>query len=375
MNPTRNSTPADPARNAPAPASAPPNGTAADGDRPGAAPVPEARRHKARLLFEAVAKPFDGVARPVWNCLPRRWRSRLWVGAVLAAMFAAHFAATAQDPPPGFPPDGPPGGPPGGPPDAEEFLRNQEFTQTNDLNRAGNRGQPGDLAPANGLVETNRVVPTNGLPPAAPPSGSPPKADQAGASAPASGAVPEAPPPADDRASTNGPSATASGPARLDYAAFKIIADQNIFDPNRMPHRPGGGPRTKPKVTESFALVGTLSYEKGNFAFFDGTSSEYQKALKPAETIAGYTVATVAPSAVKLAAGTNTIELRIGMQLRREDGGDWLLATQSETYAASAPSNTTAGATPETAAAQTGASSGGDLSEIEKRMMQRREQQ
>ena len=72
MNPTRNSTPADPARNAPAPASAPPNGTAADGDRPGAAPVPEARRHKARLLFEAVAKPFDGVARPVWNCLPRR---------------------------------------------------------------------------------------------------------------------------------------------------------------------------------------------------------------------------------------------------------------------------------------------------------------
>ena len=29
-------------------------------------------------------------------------------------------------------------------------------------------------------------------------------------------------------------------------------------------------------------LVGTMTYEKGTFAFFDGSSSEYRKALKRA---------------------------------------------------------------------------------------------
>ena len=62
-----------------------------------------------------------------------------------------------------------------------------------------------------------------------------------------------------------------------------------------------------------------MTYEKGTFAFFDGTSSEYKKALKLADAIAGYKVTNIAPNGVKLASGTNELDLSVGAQLRREE--------------------------------------------------------
>ena len=87
--------------------------------------------------------------------------------------------------------------------------------------------------------------------------------------------------------------------------------------------------RPTPKSFDSLTLVGTMSYEKGTFAFFDGTSSEYKKALKLTDAIAGYKVTNIAPNGVKLASGTNELELSVGAQLRREEDGPWLLASQS----------------------------------------------
>ena len=147
----------------------------------------------------------------------------------------------------------------------------------------------------------------------------------------------------------NAPAGDNGGPARLDYSAFKVIVDRNIFDPNRYPRR-AGEPRVRPtpRTVDSLTLVGTMSYEKGSFAFFDGTSSEYKKALKLTDVIAGYKVTNIAPNSVKLAAGTNELELRVGMQLRREEDGPWLLAGQSGSYAAtpaSTSTNTAAAAT------------------------------
>lgn len=122
-----------------------------------------------------------------------------------------------------------------------------------------------------------------------------------------------------------------------DYSAFKLVTERNIFDPNRVPHRPGA-PAARPKITESFALVGVMSYDKGTFAFFDSSSSEYRKAVKVADTIAGYRVSNIEANSIKLAAGTNQVELHVGMQLRREEGGGWVPSAQSETYAtASSP--------------------------------------
>jgi hypothetical protein len=117
-------------------------------------------------------------------------------------------------------------------------------------------------------------------------------------------------------------------------------------------------------VTESFSLVGTMSYEKGTFAFFDGTSAGYRKVLKLADAIAGYKVTNITPNYVKLTSGTNQLELRVGMQMRREDEGEWLLASQAEAYASAA-------AAPN---AERPAASGGDDNEVLKRLMRQREE-
>ena len=132
--------------------------------------------------------------------------------------------------------------------------------------------------------------------------------------------------------------------------------------------------RPKPKNVDSLTLVGTMSYEKGTFAFFDGTSSDYKKALKLTDAIAGYRVTNIAPNSVKLASGTNELELSVGAQLRREEDGPWLLASQAGTYAATpASTSTNAAANPTTTGSD--ATSGGADDDRLKKLMQRREKE
>jgi hypothetical protein len=89
----------------------------------------------------------------------------------------------------------------------------------------------------------------------------------------------------------------------LDYAAFKIINTLNIFDPNR---RPSGAPVEHEPPSEYFGLVGTMTYEKGTFAFFSGSGSKYEKVLKVSDSIAGYKVADIDANSVKLIAPAAT---------------------------------------------------------------------
>jgi hypothetical protein len=172
-----------------------------------------------------------------------------------------------------------------------------------------------------------------------------------------------------DRSQTD----SASGTNRLDYAAFKVIVDRNIFDPNRYARRPGDRARQAPKSVDSLTLVGTMTYERGSFAFFDGTSSDYRKALKLNDVVAGHKVTIITPNSVKLAAGTNELELKVGMQLRREEDGPWSLAGQSGAFAAARTSTQNTMAT----ATSTGsdASSSAAESDIIKRLRQKREQE
>ncbi len=131
------------------------------------------------------------------------------------------------------------------------------------------------------------------------------------------------------------PAQEAKPPLRQDYSSFGIIAERNIFNANRSGRSMGprsDEPRRESRV-DAFSLVGTLSYEKGPFAFFDGTSSEYRKVLQPEGTIAGYKVTNITGSSVKLETGTNQVVLRVGMQMRREEGGEWHAGEASGTYA------------------------------------------
>ncbi len=165
-----------------------------------------------------------------------------------------------------------------------------------------------------------------------------------------------------------------AGTNSLDYAAFKIIVDRNIFDPNRYPRRGPRSIQSAPKVVDSLTLVGIMSYERGSFAFFDGTSADYKKALKLNDSIAGYKVTNIAPNSVKLATDTNEMEMSVGMALRREEDGPWTLSSQAVSYAA-APASTSTNAVAAAAATGSDTTAGGAESDVIKRLMQRRQQE
>jgi hypothetical protein len=139
--------------------------------------------------------------------------------------------------------------------------------------------------------------------------------------------------PAFAQTKTNAPTSRA---VRPDFASFKLITDRNIFSPNRTPSRPmryeTRSTSTQPtRRGDYFTLVGTMEYEKGAFAFFDGTSSDYRKTLKPRDTIAGYKVTEIAQNFVRLAGETNTLELKVGMQMRHSESGGWSAVMPTET--------------------------------------------
>ena len=127
--------------------------------------------------------------------------------------------------------------------------------------------------------------------------------------------------------STNAP---ASAPVRLTFDSFRPVSDRNIFNPNRYARSSGRTTRstasTPASRVESISLVGVIAYEKGYFAFFDGTSSDYKQSLQAGGTIGQYHLTRVTSEAVQLATGTNTFDLKVGMQMRREDEGDWFLS-------------------------------------------------
>jgi hypothetical protein len=126
--------------------------------------------------------------------------------------------------------------------------------------------------------------------------------------------------------------------------------------------------------TDWFTLVGTMTYEKGQFAFFEGTSSEYHKTLNVGQTIAGYKIAAINPDSILLAASSNqTINLPVGTQMRRPAGGLWSVAGRAEaTPPSSDASPDAASPTPAATPGATSAPSGGSESEVLKRLMQKR---
>jgi hypothetical protein len=155
--------------------------------------------------------------------------------------------------------------------------------------------------------------------------------------------------------------------SEADFSNFQIISERNIFNPNRTArHKRGSRPQS---VADAFSLVGTMSYNKGTYAFFDGTSSDYRKVLQNAGTIAGYKVTDITPTTVKLANGDKQLVMKVGTQMRREEKGSWQLASTSEL-----PVETTesADAAPAEPSASDSDSEGND---VLKRLMKQREQE
>ena len=138
---------------------------------------------------------------------------------------------------------------------------------------------------------------------------------------------------ADDAAGANPAPATSSNsvPVESSFESFRIISDRNIFNQSRSPRsasRETAERRPEP-VVHALSLVGTMSYDKGDFAFFDGTNPDFRKPVQPGEKIAGYVVAEISPSSVIITNDTQQFEIKVGQQLRREEDGPWQLSTST----------------------------------------------
>lgn len=160
---------------------------------------------------------------------------------------------------------------------------------------------------------------------------------------------------------------------QTDFSNFQIISERNIFNPNRTArHRHGSRSQS---VADAFSLVGTMSYAKGTFAFFDGTSSDYRKVVQNAGTIAGYKVTDITPSAVKLANGDKQLVMQVGSQMRREEKGSWQLAATGELPAETAPVVTTEENVDAAPAEPSAGNSDSEGNDVLKRLMKQREQE
>jgi hypothetical protein len=183
-------------------------------------------------------------------------------------------------------------------------------------------------------------------------------------------------------------------PGPTNYASFsRFITDRNIFDPGRQPHYYSATTRNRPRTRVSasapaFTLVGTMSYEKGMFAFFSGNNADLKKVLPVAGKIADYTVTEITMGHAVLQA-TNAaapLPLKVGDVVRQENG-KWGPSGASEQPAGSSngSSNDSGSRAPaasgaaggENAAASEPASpaSAGEPNDILKRLMEKREQE
>jgi hypothetical protein len=153
------------------------------------------------------------------------------------------------------------------------------------------------------------------------------------------------------------------------YDSFSIIPRRNIFDPNRRGIRP---PRqyTENRTPDIFSLVGTMSYAKGKFAFFDGSKTDYKKVLEPGATIAGYTIKDITPKEVILAANGKDLTLKVGSQMQKE-GNDWKSSTQTDF---SSSSDTNGGSSGSSSDQSMPSGTSPAANDVIKRLMEQRQQ-
>lgn len=174
-------------------------------------------------------------------------------------------------------------------------------------------------------------------------------------------------------------------PAAGDYQAFStFIAKRNIFDPNRIPTYSGGPRVPQPQRIQRgapfFMLVGTMSYQKGAFAFFDGNGSDLRQALQVSGKIQDYTVTAITTKGVTIeSADKKTQNLLIGDRMQEENGKWSYLNGNAQNDSGAPASDEGPGSSDENASSASSPSqtppSAGESNDILKRLMQLREKE
>jgi len=176
-----------------------------------------------------------------------------------------------------------------------------------------------------------------------------------------------------NKAVTNSPTAVVD---EWSYEAFKLINDRNIFSSTRTRSSAREENRSQPRRVrvDKFALVGTMSYFKGSFAFFDGSESGYRKSVKVGEKVAGFEIQSISQDIAKLVAGTNTVVLKVGTGMQREEEGDWQPSASPGGFESASPKTEKSEKSEKSEGGSSEASGGGE-SEILKRLLEKREKE
>ena len=166
---------------------------------------------------------------------------------------------------------------------------------------------------------------------------------------------------------------TTNAPAATNYSSFQIIAERNIFDPNRYAHTTHSRRRSTSPSAPFFSLVGTLSSRNGMLALFDGNDSDYRKVLSLDGAIAGYKVVEITQRGVKLEAAGKPVVMKVGTQMRQQGKGEWQLADTGDLPVATTGNETPATDEPPSASPASGSAS--EPNDVLKKLMQQREQE
>ncbi|MEO7799125.1 MAG: hypothetical protein ABIY47_15530, partial [Opitutaceae bacterium] len=113
------------------------------------------------------------------------------------------------------------------------------------------------------------------------------------------------------------------------FDTFRLITDNNIFNPNRTGRRDRSESAPAPR-TDILTLVGTMDSEKGQRAFFDGSDASYRKVLHVGDSVDKFKVTKIEPKVVQLERDGKTIPVNVGQQFRRPEGADWTLAADTQ---------------------------------------------
>jgi hypothetical protein len=155
----------------------------------------------------------------------------------------------------------------------------------------------------------------------------------------------------------------------LDFQSFQIISLRNMFDPYRRPSRTSRDNQPAHRY-DYFSLNGTMSYEDKSYAFFEGLGVDRNRAFAPTEAINGYKIVEITNNYVKLLAASNlTVNLSVGMQMKRTDNGPWSLVARQDPNA-EPPADAGDGTGPRVEPSVSGADS-----DVMARLMKRREQE
>ncbi len=176
--------------------------------------------------------------------------------------------------------------------------------------------------------------------------------------------------PTGSRSSAPGSAATATVAPAGSFESFSLIAERNIFNPNRI-GRTRANPDAPAPRTDQIALVGTVERGASLVAVFDGSESAWRRSLAVGESIGDFKVVRITSAGADLERDGKPVSLLVSHSLRRPEGGDWTVAKPPADVP---PAGGLIGPRPgDTSAAPPEIPS--NASEVLKRLMKQREQQ